>query len=294
MVIQLLLFFCISQAKEDFRIEEQRKYNFPKANGLTQKTQDIGPFTFFVHSIYATKDIYFDSADKLIQKNGLSLRFRQVTKPPAKPAYIFQVKSEMEKPGELRMEEEVNLERHSQNGQPISFWMDQIIAQLPSKDEGARALVQWLTSKKKSYLPPFQALRRRQIFDFASLQPVFLGSSERQRFHVLVDRLKRPTPLIQVAHSEKKDQFIPAVFVQHPEWEWLMEASSDKSLFKPYLQPDAVFEINELEIENKYRPREVGTALMNELEKHLNLQLQAVPGLKSKFLQAAEHFESRL
>src|SRR5690606_29644437 len=119
-----------------------------------------------------------------------------------------------------------------------------------------------------SSLAPFQELRRRKILA-KELFPVVFGISIRQRYHILVDRKEKISELILLEDSEKNPLMVPAIFSARPHWIWLMEASWDESRFfnrKGLGQP---LIIQELEIENKYRPREMGTKLMNQLEAHL-------------------------
>ena len=73
---------------------------------------------------------------------------------------------------------------------------------------------------------------------------------------------------------------------------WIMEASLDASVFKLAKKgSEGSFLISELELENKYRPREVGTRLLDEVEKLLAQAYPVKPGLASKFLQAVKHFD---
>lgn len=272
------------------RVEEQRKYVVPTEHLLPQKSFFLGDFRFWPHDVYLAEDLYFDSPDGTLIKAGLGLRIRRVRKGELPPAYVIQLKSEMEAPGAARIEEEErNLKEQMIGNVPLTDIIERYVAQRGVSAVDSALLSQWLVRKESSSLAPFQELRRRGI-QTKGLVPVVLGFSHRQRYHILLDRNERVTPLLFLKDSEKNELMVPKIFRQNPGWVWLMEGSWDEARFISANGGTDEFLIKELEIENKYRPREMGTLLLNKLEDLLIKERGMTVGKESKFYRARQYF----
>lgn len=272
------------------RVEEQRKYVVPVELPLPQETFLLGDFRFWPHDVYLAEDLYFDSPEGVLTQTGLGLRIRRVRKGTQPPAYVIQLKSEMQAPGAARIEEEErNLKEQSIAGVRIVDIIERYVAQRGVSAADSALLSQWLARKESSSLAPFQELRRRKL-KTKGLAPVVLGYSQRQRYHILIDRNERVSPLLLLKDSEKNELMIPAAFRKHPTWVWLMEGSWDEARFIPAGGGHEEFLIKELEIENKYRPREMGTLLLNKLEALLVKERGLTAGKESKFFRARQYF----
>jgi len=290
MVKWIFLLLTLFQIAATNRVEEQRKYVVPVDAPLPLKTFLLGDFRFWPHDVYLAEDLYFDSPEGTLVTAGLGLRIRRVRKGAQSPAYVIQLKSEMEAPGAARIEEEDrSLTEQSIAGVRIVDIVERYVAQRAVSAADSALLSQWLLRKESSSLAPFQELRRRRI-KTTGLAPVVLGYSHRQRYHILIDRNERVSPLLLLKDSEKNELLVPRVFRENPPWVWLMEASWDEARFIPASGGEGVFEIKELEIENKYRPREMGTVLMDKLEALLLKDRGMVAGRESKFYRARQYF----
>lgn len=290
MVKLAFLLLALLQIAATARVEEQRKYVVPPQQVLPTETFSVGDFRFWPHDVYLTEDIYFDSADGVLVNAGLGLRIRRVRKGTVAPQYVVQLKSEMEAPGAARIEEEDRDLAEQMIGKVrLLDLIERCVAQRRVSPEDALLLSQWMQRKESSSLAPFQELRRRGI-QTKQLVPVVVGYSHRQRYHVVLDRDERISPLLLLKDSEKNELRVPAIFRQKPSWVWLMEASWDEARFIRATGGADSFEIKELEIENKYRPREMGTVLLDKLEALLIKDRGMVPGQESKFFRARQHF----
>jgi hypothetical protein len=162
-------------------------------------------------------------------------------------------------------------------------------------DESTRPTVatkftKWMSRKKESSLAPFQKLADLDI-DSRQMRPVVWGHSVRQRFHVYVDKSSSVAKSFFIKHSEKNIFLVPEFFKKQPNLIWLMEASYDKAVFRDSLTSNSSeWLINELEIENKFRPRKLGTVLMNELENKIALVWKSKPSKESKYLSSSNYF----
>jgi hypothetical protein len=253
----------------------------------------VGDFRFYPHDLFYAFDIYFADKTERLSQAGLGVRLRKVQKGNLSPQYVLQLKTEMELPGAPRIEEEDrDLEQQKIEGVSLISIIDRIAESKKISELDQRLLNAWMERKALSSLAPFQELRRRSI-SAKELHPVVFGVSHRQRYHILVDRKEKVSQLILLENSNKNPLLIPAIFNSHPEWIWLMEASWDEANFYPLSGLGQPLTIQELEIENKYRPREMGTKLMNQLEASLIPQFNFVLGRESKFIRAYQHFKEQ-
>jgi hypothetical protein len=290
MVRILLFLLSLTVLAATNRVEEQRKYVVPADLPLPQESFLLGDFRFWPHDVYLAEDLYFDSPDGVLTQAGLGLRIRRVRKGTQPPAYVIQLKSEMEAPGAARIEEEErNLKEQGIAGVRIVDIIERYVAQRGVSAADSALLSQWLARKESSSLAPFQELRRRQI-QTKDLAPVVLGYSHRQRYHILIDRNERVSPLLLLKDSEKNELMVPPAFRKNPSWVWLMEGSWDEARFIQASGGSEEFLIKELEIENKYRPREMGTLLLNKLESLLVSERGMAVGQESKFFRARKYF----
>ena len=289
----ILLPFCFLLLSATTRIEEQRKYVVPDDRPLPVEPFLVGDFRFYPHDVYLTEDLYFDSDDAVLLNSGLCLRIRRVRKGNASQQYVLQIKSEMEVPGAARLEEEDrDLLNQKIEGVRIVDMIEEIVAKRGASEKHIKLLTLWMGRKRLSSMAPFQELRRRQI-DPTSLKPVVLGYSHRQRYHIIVDREERVSPLLLLKDSDKNAMLVPDRVKAHPSWIWLMEASWDQARFIKATGGAQEFVIQELEVENKYRPREMGTILINKLEKLLTTDMHMTPGRESKFFRARSFFKGK-
>lgn len=281
------LFTLISAAN---RVEEQRKYVVPADHPLPEKTFLLGDFRFWPHDVYLAEDLYFDSPDGVLVRSGLGLRIRRVRKGQHPPQYVIQLKSEMEIPGAARIEEEErNLHEQFIQGIALTDVIERYVAQRGVSARDSALLSAWLARKETSSLAPFQELRRRKI-STQGIVPVVLGYSQRQRYHILLDRNERISPLLLLKDSEKNELMVPKIFREKTSWVWLMEGSWDEARFIEASGGTKEFVIKELEVENKYRPREMGTLLLNKLEALLVNERGMQVGKESKFFRARQYF----
>jgi hypothetical protein len=239
-------------------------------------------------------NIYFSDKDAQLIQRGLGVRLRKVWKGQHPPQYVLQIKTEMEMPGDPRVEEEDrDLVQQKIEGVSLISIIDRIAERKKISEIDRRLLSAWMERKAQSSMAPFQELRKRSVASKV-LTPVVIGFSHRQRYHVLVDRKGEVSDLILLQDTEKNPLLIPPVFASHPHWIWLMEASWDESKFYAYDGLGEPFLIQELEIENKYRPREMGTKLMSRLEASLVPKFNFVLGRDSKFIRAYRHYKEQI
>ncbi|MBY0516504.1 MAG: hypothetical protein K2P81_06325 [Bacteriovoracaceae bacterium] len=272
------------------RIEEQRKYVIGDNLKLSDKQFSFGEFIFYPHDTYLAEDVYFDSSDSILVKSGLGLRIRRVRKGSLPPQYSIQLKSEMDAPGTARVEEEdKDLTIQFIDGVSIISIVEEMILKRQISKDQEEKLSKWIERKATSSLAPFQELRRRNV-SCVGLRPVVVGYSKRQRFHVIYDKSIEVSSLLLLKESQKSLLLTPAIIRDHKDWVWLMEASWDESVFIDPHGDKREFLIKELEVENKYRPRERGTKLLDKLEQIMINDYKMKPGKESKFLRARLYF----
>lgn len=272
-------------------VEEQRKYIVDPAKLDGNKLNLIHPFVFYPHSQYITFDIYFDTPNWDIRNSSHSFRLRRVEKKKGKWEYAVQIKSEMIEANQIRMELEYkDFSKQKVDNVLITDLINQFIADESVRPAISKKLTQWMVRKKDSSLPPFQKLRDLTI-DSSQMRPIVWGRSVRQRYHIYTDKNGALAKTYFIKNSEKNIFLVPPFFKANPQNIWLMEASFDRAVFRDVLtnQKDE-WPIHELEIENKYRPRKLGTILLNELEKKMREVWDAKVSRRSKYLNSTTHF----
>jgi hypothetical protein len=272
-------------------VEEQRKYVIDPSKLEGDKLNLISPFVFHPHSQYITYDIYFDTPNWDIRRSSHSFRLRRVEKKKGKWEYSVQIKSEMSDAGQIRMELEYkDFSKQKVDNIPLTDLIDQFITDELARSDISKKLSQWMLRKKDSSLPPFQKLRDLSI-DSAQMRSIVWGHSVRQRYHIYIDKNSVLAKSYFIKNSEKNIFLVPPFFKTNPQSIWLMEASYDRAVFKDALtgQKDE-WVIHELEIENKYRPRKLGTGLLNDLEKKMVGVWAVKVSTRSKYLSSSIHF----
>jgi hypothetical protein len=289
--VLLLAFLSAASAQASSGLEEQRPYTVETHEGFDLGS-GLGPFSFERHSTYHVFDIYFDTPSRRLEHEGYSMRLRRTEKGPGKIEYGIQLKSEMTRPGEIRMEVEwKDFALEEADGRPMRAVIDAIAARGRVTEREGLALSDWFKSKMESAEAPFQELRHRGL-NGEPFAPRIVGTQERVRYHVFVDRRTVRGELAALGSSERTKADVPASIVADPARVWLMEASLDTSRFTP-ASPGKVGEhrIRQLELENKYRPRARGTALMDRLEALLKKSFPISNGQASKYLQTVSHLD---
>ncbi len=273
-------------------IEEQRKYKFSQgqigSEVVKLLSKSLGDFSFFQHSQFETFDIYFDSTDEKLKRMGFSFRLRRARKGPGQFEYALQFKSEMQSARTIRTEVEFkDFSKQYIDNEPLVNVIDRFINQNGAQAQTRDQIFRWLQAKKDSSLPPLQELRALNLWS-EDLAPRIVGKSQRTRFHVYIDKDHVKNQKLLLENSRKDRRFLDGFFLQSPKKIWLMEGSWDQAQFHAIDRPENPLSINELEIENKYRPREKGTQLLNEFEDLMKSTWQVSPATRSKYLQAAD------
>lgn len=272
-------------------VEEQRKYLVDPTMLSGAKLNLIEPFVFHPHSQYITYDIYFDTPTWQIRNSSHSFRLRRVEKKKGKWDYAVQIKSEMIEAGQIRIELEYkDLSKQKIEGELLTDLINRFIADEAARPALSQKFTKWMERKKESSLAPFQKLRDLDI-DASKLRAVVWGHSVRQRYHVYTEKGSLLAKTYFIKQSEKNVFLVPDFFKTKKQFIWLMEASYDRSIFRDALNGKTdEWVINELEIENKYRPRKLGTILLNDLEKKMQQIWQAKTSTRSKYLSSSAHF----
>lgn len=288
----ILGFFLLAQVSfASSGVEEQRKYSIDPAQLSTKNLSLIQPFVFHPHSQYITYDIYFDTPAWDIRKSSHSFRLRRVEKKKGKWEYSIQIKSEMIEAGQIRIELEYkDLVKQKIDGELITELINQYIADENSRPGISAKFTKWMERKKESSLAPFQKLRDLNI-NAGTLRAVVWGQSVRQRYHVYTEKNSSLAKTYFIKQSEKNIFLVPDFFKTQKQFIWLMEASYDQAIFRDALtEKKDEWSIHELEIENKYRPRKLGTILLNDLELKMKEVWQAKISTESKYLSSSSHF----
>jgi hypothetical protein len=275
--------------------EQQYKLKNTDAFQKILQTKDtlMDGFQFFLHHTYLYQDIYLDTPEKWMKKNGYSLRIRKQQLENEKLQYHLQLKTEMSDRNAVRMEIEEELDRYFFPGKD-TLYLTAIIDRLfhASNDSifmsNKKRCLEWIILKSKSPVKPFLKLRHLLGEETAeklihSLQITVIGHSTRKRIHVY-RCLSKDLKANQKANSE-----IPEWFHKNTQYVWLAEASLDSSVFfhaNEFSQKSVLIE--ELEIEQKYVPEEIGAAFLNRLFLILQQELKMVPESKSKYVQALD------
>lgn len=294
-------------------VEEQRKYNFSNADSITRFIKSSGTIdglSVYHHSEDVYYDLYLDTPYFSIAQNHLSMRFRKRNFGSNTVTYEFQLKSEMENAGGLRMEveeTELNIYTVKTNDGWVSLTtvLDVFFKQLernvvnPKAPEivlATQQLQTWIRTNAAGPIVPFQKLSHLKLkgLDTAgikNLSPVLYGSSRRLRSHIYIDRDR--SSKIEYTSIPKNEVSAPPYFfvVTEGDLNWILESSLDFSTFYPLIESKTPsVQICEFEVENKYFVRETGTKVMNGFEKSLKERFGAVNGIDSKYLQSLKKF----
>ncbi len=287
----LVMLFTFQFSMASTGVEEQRKYLVDPAQLSGENLNRIQPFVFHPHSQYITYDIYFDTPAWDIRNSSHSFRLRRVEKKKGKWDYAVQIKSEMTEASQIRMELEYkDLGNQKVNGELLTDLINQFIADEPARANISVKFTKWMERKKESSLAPFQKLRDLKI-DASKLRAAVWGHSIRQRYHVYTEKNSTLAKTYFIKQSEKNVFLVPDFFKTQKQLIWLMEASYDRAIFRDALSGKTdEWTIHELEIENKYRPRKLGTLLLNDLEEKMQQVWQAKISTRSKYLSSSSHF----
>jgi hypothetical protein len=309
--VLLLVFFAGTVSAQ---VEEQRKYQVSNADSMlafvTSSGTLNGLFTHF-HSEDVYYDLYLDTPDFSIAENHLSLRFRKRDFGTGDATYSFQLKSEMENAGGLRMEvEETELNfykvKTEKGSTPLPAVLDVFFLQLkrggpnthsPEIELATKELQEWIQNNAPGPITPFQKLLHLNLKglgpeELKTLHPVLYGSSKRFRSHIYIDGAAPPETLKNIPQNNSST--VPPFFLTDGGYNWLLESSLDFSTFYPLIEtkiPKVV--ICEYEVENKYFMRETGTQVMDMYEKGLKEKFGATNGIDSKYLQSLKQFRGK-
>jgi hypothetical protein len=294
--------------------EEQRKYrlSLEESTDFYSSTVDgLNGLFLQSHSSHVYYDLYFDTPDLKLYEEGYSLRFRKRIIDDSTITYGLQLKSEMTVLGEIRMEveeKELDFYRMKENGEWVSitalldgaFDNFETVEFLPLDPEFMRCmnlLTEWIFLKADAPIAPFQKLKAidPELFTkktIQSLVPYVVGVSERSRGHVFIIPTEETTddlksiPLNRIKHNER-----PLLFSEHPDWNWILETSLDRSRFRmvnEFNYPEIV--LVEFEVENKYMDEAVGRSLMDRFEIDLLNTLGLEIELASKYKQVIRKY----
>lgn len=302
--------FLLSIAVARAQTEEQRKYVFPDLTEQTLQTVSVGAvvngLTIQQHSVYEYQDLYLDTEDLDLLKRNLSLRIRRRDYGNGTIEYGMQLKSEMLRAGDVRMEiDESELdymtvvyrgERRSLEGV-----LDSLFENFSRKLDSGRAvdlagdltlqenlevLNVWLTFKADSAIAPLQKLRTLglPLSKRRTLAVKLIGKSVRTRSHVFIDRRNTDPELIAFPASIRPSSETPER-LRSTDRIWTMEASFDRAQFYSVVS-NRNHLINEFEVENKYLPHANSRELLERFEAGLVGELGARVNLESKYLQS--------
>lgn len=288
--------------------EEQRKYTLPKELDLkimASKIERLNGIATFFHSHYTYYDIYLDSPDFDLYKNGFSLRFRQRIINDSTATYSFQLKSEMLVEKQIRLEvEETELDFYRvQEGNswiPISEVLNRIFTHFDQTNalsdttfykHNLSLLSTWIIQKAGAPITTFQKLKalNPEVFTtnlISSFEPILIGKSERIRGHVYLDSLSNQPELKNLPKNKLPINATAPFFIKNPSFNYVLESSIDHSVFYYISQPNSIFEITEYEVENKYMDKLKGTQILNLYENELTNSLALKIELASKYKQS--------
>lgn len=307
--------------------EEQRKYDFtdytPEVISLLESGGYVSGLNIDAHSTYTYMDIYFDTEDLDLYHNGFSFRVRKRTYDDGEISWGAQLKSEMNAPGEERMEVEIDTEemqdylvKFQGEDTRLTQILNTVFNAINNKVAGADKLnikdeldeiADWAEAelkdaKRAPSRAPFETLYNLHLdqdhYDFDDLKgfaPIVGGVSVRVRSHIYVDLNNTTDALINLPASEKSNKKTPD-YLQADHLIWTMEASYDNSTFIPLrkgtLGQDGwcndcgrIATLREYEVENKYKPLDEGSFVLDIYEEALT-DLGGYTTLNSKFHQA--------
>lgn len=291
--------------------EEQRKYFIKDEKALMNFINSSGQldgFSIYNHSQYTYFDIYLDTPDFDLYKNGLSLRFRKRVFNDSTTTYGIQLKSEMETDTSIRMEveeKELDFYRIKTN----SGWLElpkvldviflqveqnQINLNSAELQQAISSIQKWIEFKAESTITPFQKLNHLVGWDnkkTRTLKPVIVGSERRIRSHIYINPIHTSNELRTITKNNIIPSVLPEFFKKNTDCNWVLETSVDSAVFYSlYESKQKKAEIFEFEVENKYCIQETGTAIMNLLEKNLKSNFQMENQIDSKYRQSVKKF----
>lgn len=289
-------------------------------------TSDIDGFKITQHGQFDYADIYVDTDNLLVYGAELSVRFRKAVTGSA-TTYKIQVKSEKQQAADVRVEVDddaiadnkvkVNVDgKGDGDKKTMHEWLDPLFAMakagkvdVSSKEyrQGAEAIRQWLDTDGRD-TPPVKKLKEllgaKDADKVKHLRPILIGDSNRTRFHIYADGQPSQNPVLNgIAPNQMSQAALAAdgpFFLQpgHQKFVWLMEGSYDRSTFVPAEPPDEVKDrkqhatdatyVEQLEVENKYRPLDDGTVFMDAFEKALQKKLGGHTVVDSKYANAVD------
>lgn len=295
-------------------LEEQRKYVFAKDNQSIKsliQSGNLDGMSVKGHSTYTYFDIYLDTEDFSLFNNNLSLRIRKRFFAEGVVEYGMQLKSEMTKNGDARMEveeDELNFHRiydsntihnlkdivsemftyfeYEMNGKLNSHFNEDSFLQ-----ERSRLINVWAKFKMKSAIAPFQKLVRSGITldKLKTLRPVLIGVSKRSRSHIFIDMNNTSDQFALFLPSQRSQLETPDL-VKGRQLIWTMESSLDNAKFYSLFSSKEYYQINEYEVENKYLPHEQSRKLLDTFEKGLISEHGGKVNLDSKYRQSMKYF----
>jgi hypothetical protein len=296
------------------QFEEQRKYQLSKPDSVLKFIKSSGQlsgFSTYNHSEDTYFDLYLDTPDFSLAENHLSLRFRKRKFSSTLPAsYGFQLKSEMENAGGLRMEvEETDLSIYrvqSDKGWiPLKSVLDIFFSQAeentflkdsPEIVQATQQLQSWIRMHAGGPVIPFQKISHLELkgLDAKSLQtltPVMCGMVKRLRSHIFIN--PKTSPIKNIPQNPLLPDGLPYFFIEN-NYNWVLESSLDYASFYPLIEAKIPkVELCELEVENKYAVKSTGTELMNIFEKGLKEKFGVTNGMDSKYLQSLKKFRGQ-
>jgi hypothetical protein len=310
------MFFSFLSFSAFAQTEEQRKYVFKSISNEFIKMINSGKvdgLSTKKHSDYTYIDLYLDTDNLDLYKNNLSLRIRKRNFGDGSVEYGMQLKSEMIKHGDARMEVEedelnyFNIVLADNSKTKLQDELDiiynrfsNLIEQNPNiqvRDDSVISskiehIKTWISYKLNSAIAPFQKLNRVKSISKQSLQtlkPVLIGSSNRQRVHIYINRKDTTEDLVSFPASTRTKSSTPKV-LRGENYIWTMESSFDSAKFYPLsnnLSSNSNYhQINEYEVENKYLPHSDSKVLMERFEKTLVKDYNALINLESKYKQS--------
>lgn len=290
--------------------ENQQKFRVDDYEGLElfiRNSQSTASLSTHFHSDDTYYDLYLDSPDFFLLKNGMSLRFRKRVPGNTKkaPTYAFQLKSEMDSLTSIRMEvEETELDFYmlksgekwialSELLDSIFFYIEQTPEQplTPKTTAAFDLLHRWIKFKAGGAIAPFQKLLFLgfSLEEIQSLRPVTSGKTRRMRSHIY--STSNQSEMLDIAQNRIKANKLPKFFKKKAENTWLLESSLDRAIFYP-MYPGKIrqAQIFEYELENKYYLEEEGERLRRIYAAELSNRFSLTAKLDSKYRQAIDAF----
>lgn len=308
--IKYLISFILLLKLSDFLsqgIEEQRKYIMKDAEAFETSLKinpTIGGITLLHHGDDTYFDLYLDSPDFILKRNGLCLRFRKRISMENGLSYSFQLKNEMRSENSIRMEiEESDLAFYQfvQDSEIVNLTdiLDPIFDFADSKilsentTKCLETLEKWISFKAGSSILPFQQLRsiNDSLFSqqtICTLNPVLAGKSNRSRFHGVLDPTQNDSLYKLTIRNQKSIKQLPLTLQKNTALNWIFEASFDKSEFVLFDEHSEVIKLTEFEIENKFFIPETGTHLMDVFQEIAEQKYNLKTGKASKYVQAIQ------